>query len=74
GVRGIEVKDGTTLGELRIENAVFANIAASGIRVCSGYGSGAATNLGALRISSSEFKDLGSGDNIGAAIKLWRYQ
>lgn len=74
GVRGIEVKDGTTLGELRIENAVFANIAAWGIRVGSGYGSGAATNLGALRISSSEFKDLGSGDNNGAAIKLWRYQ
>src|SRR5690606_8154447 len=72
GVRGIEGTDGTTLGGLRGENAVFANIAAWGIRVGSGYGSGAATSLGALRISSSEFKDLGSGDNNGAAIKLWR--
>jgi Ca2+-binding RTX toxin-like protein len=74
GTRGIEVEDGVTLGELRIENAVFSNITAWGIRIGSGYGSGAATNLGSLTIVGSEFNGVGNGYNNGAAIKLWRYQ
>src|SRR5690606_17255957 len=73
-VRGIYVEDGVTLDGLRIENAVFSNITAWGIRVGDGYGSGAATNLGSLTIVGSEFIDVGAGYNNGAAIKLWRYQ
>ncbi|MEJ0040525.1 MAG: right-handed parallel beta-helix repeat-containing protein [Gammaproteobacteria bacterium] len=73
--RGVQVADGTVLGALQIDDAAFSNITTWGVMVGNGqYASGAATALGSLTITDSEFTAVGGGDATGAGVKLWRYQ